>query len=260
MRKEEILEFITDSAEKEKAIEDLTKQKIAEFMDYQKQVLEGMQSMIKDFFPAEIKQMISDYISDTHRMITVNDLLWIDTPNGYTRIQLNPNRFCGRSVFEGTLSHLPYNPKNVLELQHNFKAFQDFVFLKNELESSIEQVYDLLCEWKEAKLNRELDFLNSLPFSAPAKQERYKVTVIIEKVNQQNELDENEKVLKVVDEALRKYGSDMLSVDCNGGMLDVNICTRHSSSPYMSAVARAEKCNKQKLIKELNSRHVGYCW
>ena len=183
MRKEEVLEFITNSAEKENAIKDLTNQKIAEFMDYQKEVMESIQSIIKDFFPTEIKQMINDYINDTHRKITVNDLLWIDILNGYTRVQLNPNRFCGRSVFEGTLSYLPYNPQNVLELQHNFKGFQDFVLLKNELESSIEQVYDLLCEWKDAKLNSELDFLYSLPFSAPEKQERYKVTVIIEKIS-----------------------------------------------------------------------------
>lgn len=193
MNKKEILEFIEDSAEKEKAIEDLTKQKIAEFMDYQKEVLENIQSMIKDFFPTEIKKMISQYINDKKRIMVVSDLLWIDVPNNYTRIQLNPNRFCGCSVFEGTLSHLPYNPKNILELKHNFKCLQNYVFLKNELENGIEQVYDLLCEWKEEKLNRELDFLNSLPFSAPAKKERYKVTIIIEKVNQQNELDANEK-------------------------------------------------------------------
>ena len=70
-----------------------------------------------------------------------------------------------------------------MELEHNVKAFQNYVFLKKELENSIEQVYDLLCEWKEEKLNRELEFLNSLPFSTPVTQpERYKVTVIIEKI------------------------------------------------------------------------------
>ena len=183
MQKKEVLEFIKNSAEKENAIKELTNQKIAEFMDYQKEVMESIKSMINDFFPTEIKQMVIDYISDTHRTITVNDLLWIDIPSGHIRIQLNPNRFCGYSVFEGISSHPLYNPTNVMELEHNFKMFQNYVLLKNELEESIGQIYDLLCKWKEEKLNRELDFLYSLPFSAPEKQERYKVTVIIEKIS-----------------------------------------------------------------------------
>ena len=106
MNKKEILEFIEDSAEKERQVKELTAKKIAEFMAYQKEVLEGIKSMIDDFFPTAIKQMISEYINDKKRLIAVNDLLWIDVPSGYTRIQLNPNRFCGYSVFEGALNHL----------------------------------------------------------------------------------------------------------------------------------------------------------
>lgn len=73
---------------------------------------------------------------------------------------------------------------------------------------------------------------------------------------------ENRKVLTVVDEALRKYGTDVLSVDLNdvNGMIDVNICTRHWSDSYMSSVARFDMCDKKALEKELDKRNVGHCW
>lgn len=71
---------------------------------------------------------------------------------------------------------------------------------------------------------------------------------------------ENQKVLNVVDEALKRYGTDILSVDLNDGMIDINICTRHSSHSYLSAVARFKKCDIKKLEEELDKRNVGHCW
>lgn len=73
---------------------------------------------------------------------------------------------------------------------------------------------------------------------------------------------ENEKVLKVVDEALVKYGSDMLSVDLSESdeILSVNIHDRHSSSPFMRSIARFEKCDISELEYELDKRNVGFCW
>ena len=260
MRKNEILEFIENSAEKEKAIEDLTKQKIAEFMKYQEDVFKSIQDLIKDFFPVGVKDMLTQYIDDTHSILSINNLLWIDVPNNYVRVCLNPNRFFDVYEFEGGRSYLPYNPKNITELKTQYNLLQQYVLLKNELENSIEQVYDVLVKWKEEKLNHELDFLNSLPFSTPKqKQERYKVTVIIEKITTE-EMNANEKVLKVVDEALRKYGSDMISVDENEGMLDVYIVTSENSTPYMCAIAPFRMANITELERELNKRNVSHCW
>lgn len=73
---------------------------------------------------------------------------------------------------------------------------------------------------------------------------------------------ENEKVLKVVDKALAKYGSNMLSVDLDDSdeMLSVNIHDRHSSSPVMSSIARFGKCDISELEYELDKRNVGFCW
>lgn len=71
---------------------------------------------------------------------------------------------------------------------------------------------------------------------------------------------ENKKVLDVVDEALCRYGTDLISVDLYNGMLDVNICTRHSSDVYKKSVASKSKCNLRDLEKELDQRHIGHCW
>lgn len=71
---------------------------------------------------------------------------------------------------------------------------------------------------------------------------------------------EKQKVLTVVDEALEKYDADVLSVDRNGDMIDVNICTSRASDYYMLSVARYNKCNIKSLEKELDKRSVGHCW
>lgn len=57
---------------------------------------------------------------------------------------------------------------------------------------------------------------------------------------------ENEKVLKVLDEALAKYGTDILSVDLNCGMIDINLCNRHSSNvffPVLQDIVRVTSLN-----------------
>lgn len=71
---------------------------------------------------------------------------------------------------------------------------------------------------------------------------------------------DNQNVLMVVDEALGQYGSDILSVDLEDGMLSVNIYTERYSDTYMSAVARFDKCNIGELENELDKRNVGHCW
>lgn len=74
---------------------------------------------------------------------------------------------------------------------------------------------------------------------------------------------ENEKVLKVVDEALTKYGTDVLSVDVNNEnyeMIDINLCSRHSSDVYFASVARYHMCDIPELEQELDKRNVGHCW
>ena len=182
MRKEEILEFIEDSAEKERKIKELTEQRIAEFMTYQKNVLESTKTMISDFFPPQIKQVLVDYVNDKHLVFTTGNMLWFDVPCNYmVRVRLNPNNF-NTTVYAGKLDCLPYNPKNLAELERDVQCFKNYVLLKKELEGCIEQVYQNLSMWKERKLNSELEFLNSLNFTTPVKQERYKVTVIVEKL------------------------------------------------------------------------------
>jgi len=74
-------------------------------------------------------------------------------------------------------------------------------------------------------------------------------------------INENLKVLSVVDEALQKYGTDVISVDRNDNdMIDVNICTSRASDYYMLSVARYDKCNIKALEKALDERNVGHCW
>lgn len=259
MRKNEILEFIENSAEKEKSVKEMTEKKISEFMLFQEKTLESISTMISDLFPPEIKRLLAEYIDNKHAVVCVDNLLWIDVPYNYLRVRLNPNHYTTQ-VYEGKVNYMPFVPKNIYELEGCVQSFQNYIFLKKELEENIEQVYRLLCEWKEEKLNKELEFLNSLDFgNKKDTQERYKVTIIIEKV-QQNELDANEKVLKVVDDALKKHGSDMISVDENEGMLDVYIVTSENSTPYMCAIAPFRRANIKDLEKELNKRHVSHCW
>jgi ABC-type uncharacterized transport system auxiliary subunit len=71
---------------------------------------------------------------------------------------------------------------------------------------------------------------------------------------------ENQKILTVVDTALKLYGSDVVSVDLSDGMIDVNLCTAKWSDAYMLSVARFDKCDREELEKELAKRNVGYCW
>lgn len=187
MNKNDVLEFTKNSAEKEQQIQKITNEKIYEFMNYQKKILNDIQSMIKDYFPEEIKKLVAEYIEDNQRVIAIDNYLWLDLPVGeHIRIQLNPNHFCGVSFMEdctGTAGKL--FPKNIKELENNYKQFQNYSLLKTALEDSIEPIYKLLCDWKEEKLNKELEFLSSLPFSnfpIPQTQEKYKVTIIIEKI------------------------------------------------------------------------------
>ena len=75
-------------------------------------------------------------------------------------------------------------------------------------------------------------------------------------------LKNTKKVLDVVDEALRKYGRDMLSVDISQDgkeMFEVNICARHWSDCYMSAIVKKKACYLRPLRKGLDERDVGYC-
>lgn len=76
-------------------------------------------------------------------------------------------------------------------------------------------------------------------------------------------MNENKKVLSVIDEALKEYGSDILSVDRDsedGKMIHVNLCGGNWSDAYMLNVAHFNKCNIKELEKELDKRHVGHCW
>lgn len=74
-------------------------------------------------------------------------------------------------------------------------------------------------------------------------------------------MNENLKVLTVVDEALKQYGINVLSVDLNDdNMIDINICGQHWSDSFMNNVAHYEKCNIVELEKELDNRNVGHCW
>lgn len=50
---------------------------------------------------------------------------------------------------------------------------------------------------------------------------------------------ETEKVIKVVDDALKSYGTNVVSVDrdmIDGKMIHVNICTPHSSDVKCSSL------------------------
>jgi uncharacterized protein YijF (DUF1287 family) len=71
---------------------------------------------------------------------------------------------------------------------------------------------------------------------------------------------ENQKVLTVVDEALKRYGSDIVSVDLSDGMIHVNLCTDKWSDAYMLSVAHFDKCNREELERELDKRNVGHYW
>lgn len=81
--------------------------------------------------------------------------------------------------------------------------------------------------------------------------------------NTESNVSENAKVLQVVDEALTKYGTNVISVDRDnetGEMIHVNLCFGNSSDIYMANVAHFDKCNLDTLEKELDERHVGHCW
>ena len=75
----------------------------------------------------------------------------------------------------------------------------------------------------------------------------------------ESSLAENQKVLDVVDEALKQYGTDIVSVDMEDNMIHVNLCSVNWSDAYMRSVARFALCNPLKLVEELDKRNVGHC-
>lgn len=71
---------------------------------------------------------------------------------------------------------------------------------------------------------------------------------------------ENEKVITVVENALKEYGADAISVDLNEeNMIDVDICGQHWNEAYMSSVVRYDKCDIEELERELHKKNIRYC-
>ena len=67
-------------------------------------------------------------------------------------------------------------------------------------------------------------------------------------------------LFRKVDEALQRYGTDILSVDLNEetGMYDINLCFGSSSDCYAAGVASQDAVLRAVLINGLDTRHVGY--
>lgn len=72
--------------------------------------------------------------------------------------------------------------------------------------------------------------------------------------------NENEKIFSVINEACKLYGVHDISVDItDDGMIDINIVERHCDvQPYLSAVARYDKCDVKLLEQELSRLGVLY--
>lgn len=72
-------------------------------------------------------------------------------------------------------------------------------------------------------------------------------------------------VIEAVDRALDEYDSDNIDVVKNEetGMLDVIYHSNNNSFAIEVNVSNPKYLNeydKKMLVKELNKRHVGYCW
>lgn len=70
-----------------------------------------------------------------------------------------------------------------------------------------------------------------------------------------------ESLIHKVDEALRSYGRDCISVDYNEltGMIDINLCTGRFSDVIIPSAVRYADINRQFLVQELDRLGVGYC-
>lgn len=69
------------------------------------------------------------------------------------------------------------------------------------------------------------------------------------------------KVVKAVDEALKNYGTDVVSVDYNEetDMIDINECHSSWSDVIAEAVAYRDNVDLNELVAELDKRGVGHC-
>lgn len=71
--------------------------------------------------------------------------------------------------------------------------------------------------------------------------------------------------IEAVDRALNEYDSDNVDVVKNEetGMLDIIYHSDNNSFAIQTNVSNPKYLNeygKETLVKELNKRHVGYCW
>lgn len=181
MDKVNVLSFIHDVKPKEDMIEQLTQQKINEFVIAREALFKRLDNLLMEFFPAEIIGLIDEYINSTHRKLIVGNL-WIDTYRLYdcVRVRLNPNYYSAEYQIGKKPGH---NPVNLNGLKSCVDDYNDYLLLESVLKDKISEVYRTLCDWKTSQCDEKLATLNRLSFPITEKYpERYKISIVIEKV------------------------------------------------------------------------------
>ena len=183
MDKVEVLSFIHGVKPKEDMIEQLTQQKIDEFMVARDALFNRLDTMLTEFFPAEIVELLDEYINTKHRKLVVGNL-WVEVYRLHdcVRVQLDPNYYTVEHQVGKRGSH-NYRPVTLNGLKSCVDEYNDYLLLESVLKDKISEVYETLCEWKTSQYEEQLAVLNRLSFPITEKApERYKISIVIERV------------------------------------------------------------------------------
>lgn len=183
MNKVEVLSFIHGVKPKEDMIEQLTQRKIDEFMIAREAMFNRLDNLLTEFFPAEIVELIGEYINTQHRKLVVGNL-WVEVYRLYdcVRVRLDPNYYTVEHHVGKRGGH-NYRPVTLNGLKSCVEDYNDYLLLESVLKDKISEVYQTLCDWKTSQYEEQLATLNSLSFPTTEKKpERYKISIVIERV------------------------------------------------------------------------------
>ena len=177
MMKEELLHLTEVAYMEERIVRDMTTKKIDEFMQAQRELLIQLRKKIANYFPAEIAQLVNEYVKETHRKMVVNEL-WISTKNnGEVYVELNPNHHANVSMYPSETREYIAQANDMPTLKQAYSKYEEYVLLKNLLEKHIEEIYEVLADFKTQKWEKDMAYLNSLSFPVDEKNKKYFVAV-----------------------------------------------------------------------------------
>lgn len=172
MNTKNIVEFTNKITNEEELIKIMYEEKKNEFIKHQDSIQNKLEQLIKDYFPKEVIELIKEYINYVHRYISINDL-WIGATATQMEIKLHPNKYQANVIYcSNGVCRLDFLEKfnyvgndiddAIKNLELSINKFKDYELLLQKLQEEIENIYDMLADWKAEKICNQMEFLKSI--------------------------------------------------------------------------------------------------